>query len=51
MMAPAIVEIKKDLNFQSDEAASFSISAYVISYPPSQIGCNANNPPRLLALV
>ncbi|EAU34772.1 predicted protein [Aspergillus terreus NIH2624] len=32
MMAPAIVEIKKDLNFQSDEAASFSISAYVIGF-------------------
>lgn len=32
MMAPAIREIQKDLKFQSDEAASFAISAYVSSF-------------------
>ncbi|KAI1971120.1 hypothetical protein LOZ53_005575 [Ophidiomyces ophidiicola] len=32
MMAPAILDIKKDLGFQSDAAGSFALSAYVIGF-------------------
>ncbi|KAK2746151.1 hypothetical protein FQN55_005780 [Onygenales sp. PD_40] len=32
MMAPAITDIKNDLGFKSDEAASFAISVYVIGF-------------------